>query len=621
MKLPARFYRLPQHFDVQRLQAEVSQFSGADWQVHPSGYKGNSAIRLISADGGENDDTSGTMLPTPHLRRCPYIQQVLASFGVTWSRSRLMRLAPGAIVPEHCDINYQWFHRVRVHIPVHTHPAVSFRCADQTVHMAAGEAWLFDNWHLHEVRNDGPQDRVHLVADTTGNSAFWRGVAAAQSAGFDRRSGPPPVYLPYEPGRHPELSTERYNLAVVMPPAEVEQLAFDMLADVVPAESSDAATAAAFIDLVRGFCQDWRSLWSSYADTRAGWPHYLRLRDQLDRATERFPITAILCATNTVPARRVLRDRILGHVFKPPSDRSGQDEAEFRTQARGRAAPETSFERPLFIMAAPRSGSTLLFETLARAPGLYTVGGEGHNLVEGMPRLQPGPGGVESNRITGEQVDDEVRAHVLGLLRANLRDRGGAPLRAGPLRFLEKTPKNSLRIPFFDALFPDARFIFLWRDPRENISSIIEAWRAGGWRTYSQLPGWDGPWSMLVPPGYQALRGKPLEEVAAFQWARTNQIVLDDLSRLPPERWTSLSYAEFMADAAAATRRLCAFAGLDYDPALARHLEQPLPLSAHTLTPPKADKWKANEVAILRVLPALQPLLDRLAALQPLAVG
>ena len=29
------------------------------------------------------------------------------------------------------------------------------------------------------------------------------------------------------------------------------------------------------------------------------------------------------------------------------------------------------------------------------------------------------------------------------------------------------------------AAFPDALFIFLWRDPRENLSSIIEAWRAG----------------------------------------------------------------------------------------------------------------------------------------------
>lgn len=618
MKLAARFYRLPLHFDVQRLQAEVAQFAEDEWQKHPSGYNGNSAVRLITADGGENDDTSGAMLTTPHLQRCPYISQILASFGVVWGRSRLMRLAPGAIVPEHSDVNYQWFHRVRVHIPVVTHPGVSFRCADQTVHMAAGEAWLFDNWHLHEVRNDSPVTRVHLVADTIGTSEFWRRVAASQSSNFETRSGPEPLLLPYEPGRQAALLTERHNLSAVMPPSEVEQLAGDMIGELVAIDpAQDPALLASYIELVRGFCQDWRSLWSLHADGQEGWPHYVRLRDQLDRDTERFPPAAIICASNNVPARRVLRDRIVDQVFKPAAARAGRD-VEFHPRAPAAAVVATGgFERPVFIVAAPRSGSTLLFETLARAPNLYTLGGEGHGLVEDLPQLRPGAVGVETNRITGEQVDEAVRAHVVGMLRGNLRDRDGKPLPPGVARFLEKTPKNALRIPFFNALFPDARFIFLWRDPRENISSIMEAWRSGGWRTYLRLPGWDGPWSMLLPPGYRELRGKPLEEIAAYQWARTNHTVLEDLSRLPAERWTSLSYAEFMSDPAATTRRLCAFAGLEFDPVLAAHCARPLPLSAHTLTPPRADKWRANEEAVLRVLPDLQAMLRRLQGLDP----
>ena len=39
-----------------------------------------------------------------------------------------MRLAPGAGVPEHADINYHWHTRVRVHIPVFTSPAIRFHC-------------------------------------------------------------------------------------------------------------------------------------------------------------------------------------------------------------------------------------------------------------------------------------------------------------------------------------------------------------------------------------------------------------------------------------------------------------------------------------------------------------
>ena len=61
-----------------------------------------------------------------------------------------------------------------------------------------------------------------------------------------------------------------------------------------------------------------------------------------------------------------------------------------------------------------------------------------------------------------------------------LQDSQGRKLTSpGALRFLEKTPKNALRVPFFARIFPDARFIFLWRDPRENIASIMQAWRPG----------------------------------------------------------------------------------------------------------------------------------------------
>ena len=71
------------------------------------------------------------MRPTPHLAKLPYVRQVLASFGVVWGRSRLMRLDPGAVVPEHADINYHWFYRVRVHIPIFTRPEVLFHCGNE----------------------------------------------------------------------------------------------------------------------------------------------------------------------------------------------------------------------------------------------------------------------------------------------------------------------------------------------------------------------------------------------------------------------------------------------------------------------------------------------------------
>ena len=75
------------------------------------------------------------------------------------------------------------------------------------------------------------------------------------------------------------------------------------------------------------------------------------------------------------------------------------------------------------------------------------------------------------------------------------------------MRLLEKTPKNALRVPFLLEVFPDAQFIFPQSEPRANLSSMMQAWRAKGWVTYRQLPGWPGPWSLPLPPGYERLQG------------------------------------------------------------------------------------------------------------------
>src|SRR5262245_13135421 len=117
MRLPRPFYRLPVRFDVERLRAEVEAMPASAWVSHPNDYDGNTSLRLISVRGGENDDLRGPMWPTPHLLAAPYMRQVLASFGVVWSRSRLMRLGPRAKVPDHADSSYHWYSRVRIHIP------------------------------------------------------------------------------------------------------------------------------------------------------------------------------------------------------------------------------------------------------------------------------------------------------------------------------------------------------------------------------------------------------------------------------------------------------------------------------------------------------------------------
>jgi hypothetical protein len=165
---------------------------------------------------------------------------------------------------------------------------------------------------------------------------------------------------------------------------------------------------------------------------------------------------------------------------------------------------------------------------------------------------------------------------------------------------LEKTPKNALRIPLFDAVFPDAIFVYLYRDVRQTLGSMMEAWASGAFRTYPDLPGWTGyPWSLLLVRGWRDLIGQPLPVIAAHQWATTTQVMLDDLEKLPRERVRVVAHDRFLADPQASTVRLAGDLGLGWD----RELGPQLPLSKVTVSQPSADKWKRLEREIEAVMP------------------
>lgn len=609
MRLPKPFFRLPVRFDAERLRAELEALPADAWAKHPNHIEGNSSIRLISVGGGENDDVNGVMLPTPHLERMPYTRQVLASFGVVWSRSRLLRLAPGADVPQHADINYQWFNRVRLHIPIITWPEVRFYCDTESVHMAAGEAWVFDNWRLHRVENPTPHERIHLVADTSGSASFWQLVAQSEARDVPIRT------VPFDPDQALPLLTERTPLAAVMSPGELDLLVNDLRAELVSTSDSPDARMrlARYHAMLDGLCRDWRQLYALYGQEAEGWQHFTRLRDSV-REASRTLATSIVVRTNRVAAHAVLEGRVLRSMLSLPSERSAAPTGATVHIRRGERSDP--LRRPIFIVAAPRSGSTLLFETLAASDGICTIGGEGHLLVESMPELQPGAPGVDSNRLLATHATPEIASRVRQQILDQLQDRHGRRIAStAALRFLEKTPKNALRIPFFDQIFPDAQFIFLWRNPRESLGSIIAAWRSGRWKTYNGLEGFEGPWSLLLPPGWRSLNGQPLEVIAASQWETTNRIVIEDLARLPRDRWTVVQYEPFVAAPGETVRRLCSFLDVPFDQGLAERLSRPLPLSRYTLTPPDPNKWRRDEALIERVLPQVEPTWRKLQAL------
>lgn len=258
--------------------------------------------------------------------------------------------------------------------------------------------------------------------------------------------------------------------------------------------------------------------------------------------------------------------------------------------------------RPVLIVSTPRSGSTLLFETLVKAPDLFSAGGESHARIEQVADFFPGLRGWSSNRLDAGDATAEPVEELARSFYSVLRDRDGGAA-TGEVRMLEKTPKNALRVPFFDSAWPDTVFVYLYRDVRETLASMMEAWASGRFVTYPGLPGWRGPpWSLLLTANWRDLAGRPLPEIVAHQWAATTELLVDDLSALPADRVIGVDYGEFLADPQATMVGLAGALGLEWD----AQLPVALPYSKTTYSRPAPDKWRRLEAQIESVRPIVE---------------
>ncbi len=612
MKLRVRFLQLPVIFDAERLAREVAAIPEAAWRPHPQGYPGNDALTLITVNGDPYSDArNGPMGPTAHLLACPYLMQVLEALGATWGRSRLMRLSGAAEVTPHVDTDYYWRDHMRVHVPIVTQPTVRFLCGGEAINMAAGQCWIFDTWSLHSVHNDATRARIHLVADTVGGAGLSTLIEQARPAGVPIDGWSPRLVEPRD-GAAPCLPYESRNAPTVMTPWELrDHVSFLMseLAQVGP------QTGAAGQILMR-LRNNWHGLWARSGDDAVAWPEYAALLEEAWPQLEAVGVGAIPLK-NGMSFGRCLRALVFESALGGRStgmdieSRAAPGEASARKAPAARHGRDPIFDRPIFIVSPPRSGSTLVFETLAAAPALATIGGESHTLMEQIPAINPAARGWDSNRLNTADADPATVATLRGRFRQALRLRDGTPIPRDPVRMLEKTPKNALRIPFLAAAFPESRFIYLHRDPRPTLASMIEGWRSGQFRTYPNLPGWREPeWSFLLTPGWRDLIGSLLESVVAHQWATTMSILLGDLSALPRDRWLGVRYEAFIAAPEREIARMASALDFAWDRALGA-----LPLSRHTLTPPRADKWRVHEGEIETTRSVWEPQEARAAAM------
>lgn len=151
-------------------------------------------------------------------------------------------------------------------------------------------------------------------------------------------------------------------------------------------------------------------------------------------------------------------------------------------------------DRPVFVVGPPRSGTTLMRHTLNRHPDLE-VTAETHLLdvwCQRFPELVEGRGVDAFWREFGRSDDvarsgldagevwarlsrlDRVDARAVLATMLSMRAEGAGAARAG-----EKTPRHALHVGTLLRWFPDARVVWMRRDPRAVVASELafdQAW-------------------------------------------------------------------------------------------------------------------------------------------------
>ncbi|MFL6098659.1 MAG: sulfotransferase family protein [Actinomycetales bacterium] len=241
-------------------------------------------------------------------------------------------------------------------------------------------------------------------------------------------------------------------------------------------------------------------------------------------------------------------------------------------------------ERPIFLVGCPRSGTTLLTTMLHAHPRLAFPPETRFLLPAYESRATFGDLTVRANRvqlarrITGKGT----RFRDLGLDRKTVVEAiaDGPPTLGsalgivwrefatsrGKVRWGEKRPAYWRHMDVVSALFPEAQFVHLVRDPRACVASLLRvSWAEGG-----------------------------VEDAAAV-WVLADREIRRFSRRVGPASYHALQYEELVAQPERVLAALCDFLGEQFDPSMLSYQG-----AAHDIVPDRKT-WHDNTKGALDV--------------------
>ena len=260
-----------------------------------------------------------------------------------------------------------------------------------------------------------------------------------------------------------------------------------------------------------------------------------------------------------------------------------------------RATTRQDSPQPIFIVGFPRSGTTLVEQTLSAHP-FICAGDELPfivDLIELIPRMLNSPLAYPDALCElwmGDQREglDNLRDHYLQ------RARQSGILRPGARWFTDKMPLNETHLGLISLLFPASPILHLVRHPFDVVLSVFSNQLTHGFYCAYDL------------------------DSAARHYALIADLIAHYRAELPM-RYLPVRYEDIVADQEPAVRRMLDFIGEDFDPACVNFHENrryARTASYAQVTEPLYDRSRfrhrryAGQMAPIE--PILRPAMDRL---------
>ncbi len=219
--------------------------------------------------------------------------------------------------------------------------------------------------------------------------------------------------------------------------------------------------------------------------------------------------------------------------------------------------------QPVIIIGAPRSGTNMLRDVLTAIDGVNTWPCDEINYI-----WRYGQASNPVDEFTAEDVNKKNKTYIRKQFNKLQRKTGSDYV-------VEKTCANSLRVDFVEEIIPEARYIFLFRNPVDVVTSARKRWKASLDLLYILkkarfVPLKDVPyyavkylwnrvyklfssqerlafWGPKFKGMYEELdRESSVERICALQWKKCAETSLQVLRNLNRDRVHAVAYENFV---------------------------------------------------------------------------